>query len=254
MDKVQKWRVNCKQRMVDSMGGKCAICGYSKCNSALEFHHIDPATKSFELKTALERPKAWSSIVEELKKCVLLCSNCHRELHSGLVSVESKQYFNEDYTNYKGGQIKLTNECPVCKAQKSIRQKTCSNKCAGSLARKVDWDKIDLPTMLKEYGNAEQVGKQLDVSGAAVRKQLNKLHTLNVPATEIYTLTLEECKNKFPLLVIDNESLGIDRGVLFNTIGVKVDSYNGRYRVAEYLPSPDTGSKSVDFFIVIIDC
>lgn len=32
-------------------------------------------------------PKAWRSIVQELKKCVLICANCHRELHSGLVSL-----------------------------------------------------------------------------------------------------------------------------------------------------------------------
>jgi hypothetical protein len=36
-----------KQEMIDKMGGKCSMCGYSKCLSALEFHHVEPSTKEF---------------------------------------------------------------------------------------------------------------------------------------------------------------------------------------------------------------
>jgi hypothetical protein len=46
---VKTWRNKTKTRMVEAMGGKCAECGYNRCNDALEFHHIDPNGKDFTL-------------------------------------------------------------------------------------------------------------------------------------------------------------------------------------------------------------
>lgn len=177
MDKVQKWRINTKQRMVDSMGGKCQICEYNKCNNALEFHHMDPSKKEFELKDAMERPKSWEKIVIELRKCILLCSNCHRELHAKIIDIEHKQYFNEEYTTYNRNHIQTLDACIVCGKDKPISQFTCSNKCSGKLSGKVDWDNINLDDMFFKYGNAEQIGKALNISGSAVRKRVKKLKT-----------------------------------------------------------------------------
>lgn len=61
------------------MGGKCIICGYDKCLSALAFHHINPWDKEFEIGSKM----SWEVIVQELKKCELVCSNCHAEIHEG---------------------------------------------------------------------------------------------------------------------------------------------------------------------------
>ena len=72
-----------KRRMAELIalkGGKCALCGYSKCKDAMDFHHIDPRTKSFQIGTGLTRK--WIDLVTEAGKCILLCSNCHREVHS----------------------------------------------------------------------------------------------------------------------------------------------------------------------------
>lgn len=54
-------------------------CGYDRCPRALVFHHRDPKTKSFSLSANMNR--AWAKLEEEAKKCDLLCSNCHMELH-----------------------------------------------------------------------------------------------------------------------------------------------------------------------------
>lgn len=62
------------------LGGKCEHCGYSKCIAALEFHHTDPTKKDFSI-AATGSTRAWKKIEIELKKCKLLCSNCHREQH-----------------------------------------------------------------------------------------------------------------------------------------------------------------------------
>lgn len=158
--------------MVDAFGGKCICCGYDKCNSALEFHHINPEEKDFSFGAAMASPKAWSSLVVELRKCVLLCSNCHREVHAGLKEIESKNYFNEEYAEYR---IKVNmDSCPVCSKLKPINNRTCSLRCAGKLRSKINWEEVNLSELLVLYKNPEQVGKFLNVSGAAVRKQLKK--------------------------------------------------------------------------------
>lgn len=71
--------------LVRSMnGGKCKRCNYDKYGGALEFHHLVPSEKEFTISN--DRAKLEESI-EESKKCILLCANCHRELHAGLFDV-----------------------------------------------------------------------------------------------------------------------------------------------------------------------
>ena len=61
-------------------GGCCVRCGYNECDAALDFHHINPRTKQFNVKTGLTRSMA--SLKSEIAKCVLLCANCHRLVHA----------------------------------------------------------------------------------------------------------------------------------------------------------------------------
>ena len=74
-----------KKELIDIKGGKCEICGYNKCIEALDFHHKDPDKKEFTISMALAKNK---KNIEELKieinKCLLLCKNCHTELHYNL--------------------------------------------------------------------------------------------------------------------------------------------------------------------------
>lgn len=64
--------------------GCCQRCGYDRCLAALDWHHVDPATKRF--RDLRGRPD--HVVDEELAKCVLVCANCHRELHAGLWSAD----------------------------------------------------------------------------------------------------------------------------------------------------------------------
>lgn len=79
---MQTRSIALKQKAVNYLGGKCSQCGYSKTLDALHFHHLDPKEKSFELSKNMLRCKAWEVIVTELNKCILLCANCHAEVHS----------------------------------------------------------------------------------------------------------------------------------------------------------------------------
>ena len=76
-----------KEKIVEYLGGKCIICGYIKCNSALVAHHKNPKTKSFAL--SIGSSKSWETIKMELDKCVLLCQNCHSEAHAGVYDFET---------------------------------------------------------------------------------------------------------------------------------------------------------------------
>ena len=68
-----------KKKAVEYKGGKCEICGYCKCQASLDFHHLDPKQK--DPKWGLMRNWRFDKIKEELNKCVLVCSNCHGEIH-----------------------------------------------------------------------------------------------------------------------------------------------------------------------------
>ncbi len=68
----------------------CEVCGYRRCSSALDFHHRDPGDKEFTVGEALARNMASVTVMAEIEKCILLCSNCHRELHEGLIDLEPR--------------------------------------------------------------------------------------------------------------------------------------------------------------------
>ena len=74
---------------VEYKGGKCCLCGYNKCMGALDFHHIDPSKKDFAIsKQRRTSPQKFDCVKSELDKCILVCSNCHSEIHAGLVQPE----------------------------------------------------------------------------------------------------------------------------------------------------------------------
>jgi len=68
-----------KRKLVDYKGGKCEICGYNKCIDALEFHHLNPEEKKIGL--TKECTISFNEMKAEADKCILVCANCHREIH-----------------------------------------------------------------------------------------------------------------------------------------------------------------------------
>ena len=63
-----------RQILIEKLGGKCVECG---CTETLEFDHIDPSAKSFNISAGYHKPK--EVLEEELSKCQLLCNKCHIE-------------------------------------------------------------------------------------------------------------------------------------------------------------------------------
>ena len=75
-------RRSMKLQAIKMLGVKCIKCGYDKCIDALEFHHENPKEKDFKLGSG--NTISWDEYKREALKCILVCSNCHKEIHSKL--------------------------------------------------------------------------------------------------------------------------------------------------------------------------
>lgn len=78
-------RHQAKQKAIKFLGGKCEICGYHRCTRAMHFHHLDPSLKEFTISNYCNA--SWDKIEKELKKCILLCGNCHTEVEDGITEL-----------------------------------------------------------------------------------------------------------------------------------------------------------------------
>lgn len=80
--KLEHLDYNESKQIIQSLKNNgCAICGYNKSQDALEFHHINQEDKKFRVGKDFIRGHCNKKIAIELNKCMLLCSNCHREIH-----------------------------------------------------------------------------------------------------------------------------------------------------------------------------
>ena len=86
VEAVTNRRKKVKKELKQLHGGKCKICGYSKCLEALEFHHVDATKKSFAVCNG--GCLTMSILKKETEKCVLLCANCHREVEMKITTVD----------------------------------------------------------------------------------------------------------------------------------------------------------------------
>jgi hypothetical protein len=64
----------------------CVLCGERE-PVCLDFHHLNPREKSRSVSAIWTRGCSWDTIQKEIEKCILLCANCHRKVHAGIVSI-----------------------------------------------------------------------------------------------------------------------------------------------------------------------
>lgn len=73
-------RMSKRQEFLDTLKTSCAKCGESRV-WVVQFHHIDPEQKGFDIGSGSKIHKSKEDVVQEVKKCVCLCANCHKEFH-----------------------------------------------------------------------------------------------------------------------------------------------------------------------------
>ena len=102
-----------KLEFIELKGGKCEKCGYNENLSALEFHHIDSTTKKFNLNGRILANGRYEDLLEELDKCMLLCSNCHKEIHNENYDIELVKQILEENKDIlkKETEVKYCKDC-----------------------------------------------------------------------------------------------------------------------------------------------
>lgn len=79
-----------KIEFIAAKGGGCQQCGYSRNYAALIFHHRKPSEKSFTLDQRNMANRSLEICLAELRKCDLLCANCHYEIENPKLMVDHK--------------------------------------------------------------------------------------------------------------------------------------------------------------------
>jgi len=172
---VKAWRERTIKRLKEAFGSKCGICGYSKTLKALEFHHLNKDEKDFTF-SKWNKVARWEKLVKEAKKCVLLCANCHREVHDEITTIPKDIVrFDFSFEKYrKEKHINLT-PCKHCGKLKSDLRKYCSQACVGKTKIKGKWEKVDLSLAVKNKMTYTEIAKIVGVSDVAVKKKLRQL-------------------------------------------------------------------------------
>lgn len=171
---VKNWRKNTKNKLVLAMGGCCQICGYDRCNDALEFHHLDPDKKDFHFGTVRSNPKNIMILVAEAKKCVLLCANCHKEYHAGIVDIPKNHAVLDESIA-----LSKRKKCKICKTYflDIKRGEFCSPQCQGKFGKIIQEKKKTIPPLK------------------------NKIVKIKKPRKKILTKSIQQSKEKYNKLI-----------------------------------------------------
>ena len=162
---VMNWRNRTKQKLIAYKGGRCQRCGYDKpVMGAYDFHHKDPSKKSFAISG---RSLSFERLKEEADKCLLLCKNCHAEVHW-----EEGDDRRSSRMEIKATRL-LPKDCGKCSSTFQpgrARQKYCTPACSQLGRRKTIRPSKEVLT--EEIANfpMTHLGKKYGVSDNAVRK------------------------------------------------------------------------------------
>ena len=194
---IKDFRQRLKERATYVLGNKCACCGYDKCIQALEFHHLNPEEKDFSFGTNPNR--SWQTTRQEIQKCILVCANCHREIHYGLID---NNLLHSSFNEERAKEIDQLVEdvkthkiyyCKNCGKEVYSSKSTYCPDCAHLAARIVERPNRETLKQLIRTTSFLQIGRQFGVSDNAIRKWC-KAENLPTKVAEIKQYTDEEWK------------------------------------------------------------
>lgn len=173
----RRWTTKAKQWIIKYAGGCCQSCGYDKWAGNLAFHHTKHKIASIH--ELFNNTASWERILKEADKCVLVCHNCHGEIHAGL-----RECPEINLSKRLTVLAKIISEQPVpktkqfhnCRCGKQIdkNHKYCSQQCHYNALEQTIWP-LDLPELVNK-SSKRAVAAGLGVSDKAVAKRLRNHH------------------------------------------------------------------------------
>lgn len=85
-NKQKRTDVNRKLLQEIKENSPCSACGVYYPSCCMEHHHLDPSTKEHQVSKMISA-NSWSKIEQEISKCILVCSNCHRKIHNNFITL-----------------------------------------------------------------------------------------------------------------------------------------------------------------------
>lgn len=136
-NKIRKYAK--KLKSINYLGGKCEKCDEENLFK-LTFHHLNPLEKEFKISDSIDI--RWSKLKVELDKCILLCQNCHREMHYDLDKKDDRRIDKKIYLEYAGSRCV---ECGYDKCTSSLtfhhkdpKEKEFSIGCLGERIKTIE--------------------------------------------------------------------------------------------------------------------
>lgn len=178
--KIAENRRILKQKAIVYKGGKCQKCGYDKCPTAMVFHHLDPSIKDFGI-AASGKFRTFEKCKPELDKCILLCSNCHLELHHQEYQKQRENKIQELEQEKSKRNSPLNLICDNCQisflkdACKIQTNNFCSIKCKQEFDEKHFWISNSELRMIYKEMSVRDISKRYNVSISTVYRRLQKL-------------------------------------------------------------------------------
>lgn len=182
-NKTEQYYKRVKKALVIAFGRKCQRCGLEDETYMYDFHHLNPSTKAFTLSgSCLSASKV--RIIQEAKKCIMVCSNCHRKIEYSLEDVNYSSNFNEEefYNAFDilAGRLTKSQQDKFKEQQRGMQERLKN----GLINRE------ELKELIREYPFTH-LGKMFNVSDNAIRKWCVK-YNLPSKKQDIKNYTNEE--------------------------------------------------------------
>ena len=165
---VTEFRRRRKAELVYIMGGGCSLCGYNKNIAALEFHHIDPSNKKYGISS--KNCHNWEEDANEVRKCILLCANCHREIENSSYTELHSSFDELKYSELTEKKLYKEKNCKRCGEKLVSGAENYCKECFHFMRRTTERPTRDDFKKLLRENTMKSLGSMYGITDNSIRK------------------------------------------------------------------------------------